>query len=288
MNDAFIKIHPISGIIFFAAAIGFTMFFMNPVCIVMSFFCAFFSALIINGKRALGLTVKFLIPMIIIVILINPVFNHRGMTIIDYLPWNNPLTLESIIYGAASAAMFSAVILWFSVFNTVMTSDKIICLFGRIIPALSLVISMTLRFVPRFISQFKQLKASRVNRNKTSIKTLVRELSVMISWALESAVETADSMKSRGYGLKGRTAYNIFKFRKTDGITLIVTLCISTMLIVLIILGSAKYNYFPLFKFDCSTITSILFYILYAGVMLLPMIISGWEGLKWKRLRSAI
>ena len=43
-----------------------------------------------------------------------------------------------------------------------------------------------------------------------------------------------------------------------------------------------------MFKFDFSTITSVIFYILYAGVMLLPAIISGWEGLKWKRLRSAI
>lgn len=287
MKDTFIKIHPLSGIIFFAAAIGFTMFFMNPVCIVMSLFCALLCALLINGKRALGLTAKFLIPMIIVVILINPVFNHRGMTIISYLPWNNPLTLESIIYGAASAAMFSAVILWFSVFNTVMTSDKIICLFGRIIPSLSLVISMTLRFVPRFISQFRQLKAART-KNKAGIKTLVRELSVMISWALESAVETADSMKSRGYGLKGRTAYNIFKFRKTDIITLVITLCISLALIVFIVLGTANYSYFPQFKFGCSTFFDILFYILYAGVMLLPAIISGWEGLKWKRLRSAI
>lgn len=288
MKDTFIKIHPLLGIIFFASVIGFTMFFMNPVCIVMSLICALLSALIINGIRALWLTVKFLIPMIIVVILINPVFNHRGMTIISYLPWNNPLTLESIIYGAASAAMFSAVILWFSVFNTVMTSDKIICLFGRIIPSLSLVISMTLRFVPRFISQFKQLKATRINRNKAGIKTLVRELSVMISWALESAVETADSMKSRGYGLKGRTAYNIFKFRKTDGITLVITLCVSMSLIALIILGTANYSYFPMFKFNYSTFSSILFYILYAGVMLLPAVITGWEGLKWKRLRSAI
>ena len=63
MKDTFIKIHPLSGIIFFASVIGFTMFFMNPVCIVMSLICALLNALIINGKRALGLTVKFLIPI---------------------------------------------------------------------------------------------------------------------------------------------------------------------------------------------------------------------------------
>ena len=288
MNDAFVKLHPFSGIIYFAAVIGFSMLFMNPVCILISLSCAILNAALINGKRALVFTARFILPMITAVVIINPVFNHRGATVITYLPWNNPLTLESVIYGAAAAAMVASVMLWFSVFNTVMTSDKIICLFGRIIPSLSLVISMTLRFVPRFISQFKQLRASRVNRNKASLKTLVRELSVMISWALESAVESADSMKSRGYGLKGRTSYNIFKFRKTDGTSLIFTLCISVALIVFIILGTAKYSYFPMFKFDFSTITSVIFYILYAGVMLLPAIISGWEGLKWKRLRSAI
>lgn len=288
MNDAFVKLHPFSGIIYFAAVIGFSMLFMNPVCILISLSCAILNAALINGKKALAFTARFIFPMITAVVIINPVFNHRGATIITYLPWNNPLTLESVIYGAAAAAMVASVMLWFSVFNTVMTSDKIICLFGRIIPSLSLVISMTLRFVPRFISQFRQLRASRVNRNKASLKTLVRELSVMISWALESAVESADSMKSRGYGLKGRTSYNIFKFRKTDGTSLIFTLCISAALIVFIILGTAKYSYFPMFKFDFSTITSVIFYILYAGVMLLPAIISGWEGLKWKRLRSAI
>ena len=259
MNDAFVKLHPFSGIIYFAAVIGFSMLFMNPVCILISLSCAILNAALINGKKALAFTARFIFPMITAVVIINPVFNHRGATVITYLPWNNPLTLESVIYGAAAAAMVASVMLWFSVFNTVMTSDKIICLFGRIIPSLSLVISMTLRFVPRFISQFKQLRASRVNRNKASLKTLVRELSVMISWALESAVESADSMKSRGYGLKGRTSYNIFKFRKTDGTALIFTLCISAALIVFIILGTAKYRIIGYISFFISLCLNLTF-----------------------------
>ncbi len=217
MNDAFNKIHPFTGLLYFAVVIGFSMFFMNPVCITLSLCCALLSAVIINGKRALGLTVKFIIPMILLVMIINPVFNHRGATIITYLPWQNPLTLEAILYGIASAVMFSSVILWFSVFNTVMTSDKIICLFGRIIPSLSLVISMTLRFVPRFVSKFKELKSARITPQKQGfiikMKILLSELSVMLSWSLECSIESADSMKSRGYGIKGRTAYNIFKLQ---------------------------------------------------------------------------
>ena len=38
------------------------------------------------------------------------------------------------------------------------------------------------------------------------LKNAITILSIMVTWALENAIETADSMKSRGYGLPGRTA----------------------------------------------------------------------------------
>ena len=88
--------------------------------------------------------------MMLMAALINPAFNHEGITILTYLPSGNPLTLESVLYGIAAAMMLAAVITWFSCYTAVMTSDKFIYLFGRIIPALSLVLSMTLRFVPKF------------------------------------------------------------------------------------------------------------------------------------------
>ena len=292
MNDAFNKIHPFTGLLYFAVVIGFSMFFMNPVCITLSLCCALLNAVIINGKRALGLTVKFIIPMILLVMIINPVFNHRGATIITYLPWQNPLTLEAILYGIASAVMFSSVILWFSVFNTVMTSDKIICLFGRIIPSLSLVISMTLRFVPRFVSKFKELKSARITPQKQGfiikMKILLSELSVMLSWSLESSVESADSMKSRGYGIKGRTAYNIFKFRKTDVIIITALIISALTMILLIVLGVGKYSFSPVLKIEFSGALSVLFYVIYLGIMLIPSITIAWEGLKWKQLQSKI
>ena len=292
MNDSFYKIHPLSGILYFAAVLGFSMFIMDPVCIAVSVLCALLNVAIINGRRTVLFTVKYVVPVNLLVIIINPVFNHRGATIIKYLPWDNPLTLESIIYGAAAALMFSSVMLWFSVFNTVMTSDKIIYLFGRLIPSLSLVISMTLRFVPRFISQLRQIRASRITPQnhsfKVKIKTISRELSVMLSWSLENSIETADSMKSRGYGLKGRTAYSIFKFRKADGIILAVILILSASIIALKIVGAGHYSYYPLFRLDFAGASSLVFYLFYVILMIIPAAINIGEGLKWKRLRSVI
>ena len=44
----------------------------------------------------------------------------------------------------------------------------------------------------------------------------MRALSVTVTWALENAVVTADSMKSRGYGLPGRTAFARQRFDGRD------------------------------------------------------------------------
>ena len=51
--------------------------------------------------------------------------------------------------------MLASVVLWFSSYNEVMTSDKFVYLFGRVIPALSLVLSMSLRFIPKFKAQMQ-------------------------------------------------------------------------------------------------------------------------------------
>ena len=48
------------------------------------------------------------------------------------------------------------------------------------------------------------------------IRYALNMVSILVTWALENAIETADSMKSRGYGLRGRTAFSIYRF--TEGI----------------------------------------------------------------------
>ena len=53
------------------------------------------------------------------------------------------------------------------------------------------------------------------------VKNSIRILSAVITWSLENAIDTSDSMKSRGYGLTGRTAYSNYVFDKRDVTALI-------------------------------------------------------------------
>lgn len=153
MSDTFSRYHPVVNFLFFALVLVFSMVLMHPVCLLISLLGAVLYVIQLNGRKGLRLSLRIALPVMLLAALVNPAFNHAGMTILTYLPTGNPLTLESILYGLAAGCMLCAVLLWFVCYNRVLTSDKFVYLFGRVIPALSLVLSMTLRFVPRFKQQ---------------------------------------------------------------------------------------------------------------------------------------
>jgi energy-coupling factor transport system permease protein len=216
------------------------MVFLHPVFLAISMSGSFIYTVSLSGKRTLKFALIFLIPMMLVAGAVNPLFNHRGVTILRYMG-DNPLTLESILYGVAIAVMFGTVILWFSCVNVVMTSDKLMYLFGRIIPSLSMMFSMVLRFVPKFKNQIRLISNSQkcIGRDisdgtlRQRARHGIKILSIMVSWALENAIDTADSMRSRGYGLPGRSSFAIYRFDSRDRRALI---CF-VILILLVIAG---------------------------------------------------
>lgn len=295
-RDTFSSFHPIINFLYFALVLVFTMFFMHPVSLIISMACALAYAIYLNGKKAVRFSLIYILPMMLMAALINPAFNHEGATILTYLPSGNPLTLESILYGLASAVMLASVITWFSCYNAVMTSDKFVYLFGRIIPALSLVLSMTLRFVPKFKAQLHVVSEAQrcVGRDVSDgtmlqrLKNAITILSIMVTWSLENAIETADSMKSRGYGLPGRTAFSIYRFDDRDK-TALIWLCFCGFYIFSgWMVGGLQWQYYPIIKGTLTGTFPISFQLVYLALCLTPVILNGMEDRKWKHLQYEI
>ncbi len=295
MKDTFSTYHPIVNLTFFCAVISFGMVFLHPVFLTISMGGAFVYAASLNGKRTLKFSLIFLLPMMLVAGAVNPLFNHRGMTILRYMG-DNPLTLESVLYGVAIAVMFGAVILWFSCVNVVMTSDKLMYLFGRLIPSLSMILSMVLRFVPKFKSQIRLISDSQKCIGRDISDGTLRErakhgmkiLSIMISWALENAIDTADSMRSRGYGLPGRSSFAVYRFDSRDRMALISICLLIAMVIVSGFAGENSIQYFPQIKAGTVTPFGILTYASYTLLCFTPILINVREAVKWRRLQSRI
>ncbi len=293
-KDAFSGYHPLINFLFFGLVLGFSMFVMHPVSLFISAFCAVLYNIYLNGRRGALFSVVFMLPVLILTALINPAFNHRGQTVLTYLPGGNPLTLESMIYGIAAGVLLVCVISWFSCFNAVITSDKLLYIFGRILPSLSLLISMTLRFIPRFRVQLAAVKDARsfIDGERKSvfgkIKNAATVVSVMITWALERGIYTADSMKGRGYGLPHRTSFSIYRFDRRDAAALLWLLCCGAFLVFGAFSGGFSFNYYPRISslkpgFFFTSVQAV-----YAALCATPLIVDVTEDLKWKKLRSAI
>jgi len=295
MNE-FNRYHPIVNFIYFVFAIVFSCIFLHPVTLVISLVCGFAYSVVLNGTGQVKRNLMYMLPALLLMALINPAFNHEGVTILYYLPGGNPLTLESVYYGFLSATMIISVILFFSCFNEVMTSDKIIYLFGRIIPSLSLIFSMTLRFIPRFTQQLKITVNSQkcIGRDVRGggiikrVKSGISILSIIITWSLENAIDTSDSMKSRGYGLKGRTAFSIYSFSKRDAKVLSVILLLATYVIIGSIMGETYFNCFPFIQTADFSIYGLSVFAAYFTLLSIPIIIEISEVIKWKSIHSEI
>lgn len=235
----------------------------------------------------------YMLPVILITAIVNPAFTHQGFTILTYLPNGNPITLESILYGLASAFMLVSVLEWFSCYTEVMTSDKFVYLFGRLIPALSLVLSMTLRFVPKFSDQYGKVRKTQksIGRDTSSgsvmqrIRNGVTILSIMITWALENSIETADSMKSRGYGLPGRTAFSIYRFDDRDKGLLAWILFCSAYICAGWRAKTLYFVYYPGIHGTPLTAFTFSFYLAYFLLCITPVIVDVREERAWKRLK---
>lgn len=293
-RDTFSSYHPSINFLYFGLVLLFSMCFMHPASLTISLACALAYSIDLNGRKAARFSLLYMLPMMLIAALVNPAFNHEGATILVYLPSGNPLTLESIVYGLAAAAMMAAVLLWFSCYNAVMTSDKFVYLFGRVIPALSLVLSMTLRFVPKFKTQLHTVTEAQrcVGRDVSNgtllqrTRTAVTIVSILLTWAMENAIETADSMKSRGYGLPGRTAFSIYRFDDRDRNALCWLAFCGIYLVCGALAGGLYWRYFPSIKGVAPSAFPVSFQLVYLALCLTPVILNVQADRAWARLHE--
>jgi len=229
-----------------------------------------------------------------LVALVNPVFYHNGATVLLVVN-DNPVTLEALMYGVAASAMIIAVLLWFRSFSQIMTSDKLLYLFGAASPKLALLLSMALRYIPLFGAQAKRVgdaqKALGLYKEDNIIDNLrggARVFSVMGGWALENGIVTADSMAARGYGLCRRTFFAIYRFRRADAALVFLTLALYAIVAAGAETGAMDFEFYPRIAAPQASLWSAAVYAAYFALAFIPALIEAEEEVKWKYLKSKI
>ena len=288
-RDAFYGVHPAVSMAFFLAVMLITAFVLHPVLTGVSLIGAVVCAVRSYGRRAVKFIFAAALPVCLLAAALNPVFNHAGVRVLFYFDNGNAVTLEAVLYGLNSGCMFAALLIWSLYLSRIMTGDKYIFLFGRALPALSLVFSMVLRFIPRMTARIREVSAAQRSvapplkkGPAAAIKHGLQVLSVTVTWALESAVTASDSMKSRGYGLKGRTAYALYSFEARDALLLGVMLAASAVTAAAVGLKQVYFRYYPSIKFAAQSGLSWAAYAAFAVLCLLPVLLNVKEAVSWR------
>jgi energy-coupling factor transport system permease protein len=139
---------------------------------------------------------------------------------------------------------------------------------------------MTLRFIPKFKTQMDAVADAQrsIGRNISEgslwhrIKIAVTVLSIMVTWALENDIETADSMKSRGYGLKGRTAFSIYRFDDRDRTAILYFGFCGFYMLCGMIISAFGFRYFPSVRYVGLNTVILSFHFVY----LILCFLEGW------------
>ena len=290
---AFGDYNPITVFVCLMSAAGVCMFCMDPLLLLLSLTGAaalFFARHGFHAWRSCWWYSLIFLGSLVL----NPLFNHNGMTVLFVLN-DNPITLEALCYGAAMGAMIVGVMWWFLSFSGIMSSDKLLYLFGAVSPKLALILSMTLRYVPLFRRQAvktnqaqKALGLYKEDSIPDTLRGGLRVFSVMVTWALENGVITADSMSARGYGVGRRSHFAIFRFRKADGILVALALLLLGLTLAGLGLGAVGWGYYPRLAMPELSAFSYISYFSYGLLCLLPATLEILEAIKWRSLRSAI
>ncbi len=296
-HSAFTELHPIVTTIYFVIVIGITMFCNEPVFLTISFAAAVFYRILLKGVREIRSILIMTAVVAGITTLINGFFTHNGETVLFYIG-SNRITAEAFAFAAGMSLMLCAVIQWFVCFSIITTSDKMIFIFGAILPVIGLMVSIIFRSIPLLQKRYADIDAAQKamgHKNEggfmRKVRQAMKQISILIAWSLEASIDTADSMTARGYGLHGRTSFHLFRFEAKDVLAMFVTALFGAAGVAGCALGVGRMYYYPKVRPVEPGLTSgvsAAFYILFAALAAIPFLIELYGELRWRKYESVI
>ena len=286
--------HPALNLIYFTAVLWGTIAFDHPVYLLISYICAFVYSVKRGGIKALIFDI-ILIPLSAAFALYYSSYTHFGITVLNQNLIGNNMTLESLVYGLVLGMRVSAGMMWFVCIFSVFTSDKVVYLFGRVSPGLSLFLSILLRMIPRV-----RTEAGRINTAQSCIGRGIGQgnifrricnilciFSMLITRTIDSLSEVSRSMRSRGSILRGRKAFSIYRFDNRDRAYTVFTFLVLTLTVMGSVLGQTGCIYDPRIILVPYTAVSNIFCLGYTLLCIMPLCLELWTEYCFRRALKA-
>lgn len=284
----FEQLNPFTVAVYYLCVLGIIMFSMNPLLLCIALLTSILSAVI--GGTADKRAHFFSLAVFLIAALLNPIFVHKGATPLFFLN-DNPVTLEATVYGLCAAGMLTAVLYRLRDLSKVMTSDRVLYLFGRFSPQIALLLSMAIRYTALLRVRWRKIRDSQRALGLfddgnliDAVRGRARVLSILITWTLENGIVTAESMESRGYGTGRRTSFAVYRVHKYD--VLVILICVLLTALTAVGIYHSRAAFYPALSMNLLTPWGITGAASFTVLSVLPLLINGREAIRWRLLLS--
>ncbi|MDG5789829.1 energy-coupling factor transporter transmembrane component T [Evansella sp. AB-P1] len=291
MIQRFDQLHPFVSFFYYFGAIVLLMLLQHPISLSFAFLIIVSIHIAYDKCKSLRQWVPFIFITGLFILLLNPIFNERGRHVVVEI-LGHRVTLEALVYGGMTGLTIMGIIALFVSYNEVMTPNKLLFLFSKIMPQFAVLLMLTLRFIPLMkrrlddISTIQQSKGITVVEGpwKNKVKNGLMYVQVLLTYSLEEAIQTADSMKSREYGKHKRSSYEYFRFRSMDVFAIILLCSFLVISIVGRMNGHVYLNVYPVMDSMYMTSLDMTFLLLFCLYLAFPILVQVGGYIRWHLL----
>lgn len=287
-------LHPAVALAYCGVSLVMAMCAMQPVYLGLTLAGTLAWRVCLVGRRRVLHGLAWQVPCALVIALANVIFVPSGSTQL-FMTGSRAFYLEALAYGLCQGAMLVSVMLSFSNAAEVLTSDKVMGLLGGVAPVVALMLSMTMRLIPRFVDRAGESRdavdactaargegtlsdGARASRRRRT-RDAPRLSSVLLDWGLEDSLETADAMRARCWGAaRRRTTYRRQRFRRADGAALLLVAALAVSSALAAWTACSAFAFYPRLR-GLAPWFSYMPYVLYLA---LPVMAHVKEFLVWR------
>lgn len=275
-----------------ASWIFLALLFNHPLYIITIFIFINLTLVMSGNYKTFLSQLKYALPFVTIIILINTLFNHNGTTLLFAFNLFNlaiNIYLESLFYGLIAGVKLLSIITAFTFYTLVINPDEVLYLTRKLGNQISLIINMSMRLFPLIWTDYSRIQEIQKHRSPTKkndnvverVKGTVPTLSILLVNSLDRSLKTAESLYSRGYGSGEYTTYNKLTWYFTDYLLSANIILIISFALWIQLIGGGIYNYYPslssfiLINYQATIIL---------GMLLLFPVLLNWSCKLWLEL----
>ncbi len=266
---AFDSLHPALALAYFGVALVLAMAAPHSVLLALSFAVAVSYGAWLRGVRAVVRSFSWQLPLLVVIVAVNPLFSSTGTTELFRIG-TQAVYAEGYANAATMALLLLCVMQWFANADAVLGSDKVMGVLGGVLPTTGLMVSMAMRLIPHFVRRGRTIESALGACTAACIPGTerLRVATTLMGWSMENSLETADSMRCRGWGVaRKRTTFRRNRFCSYDALVLSVLALLSVGAAVAAYSLMDGFGFFPSFHGSWGN----PFIVLYALALCFPL-----------------